>query len=73
MRVKILERAWRRWVPIARAIADFQVRLLLVVFYAIVFPPFALVVRLVSDPLGLKPGGAGWHPVRPSGGPYSQF
>lgn len=44
--------AW--WRPIAEAIANFQARLLLVFFYFIVVTPFAVGVKLLSDPLRLR-------------------
>lgn len=53
-------RAWERWKVIARKIGDFQARLLLTLFYIFVLGPFALLVRLRGDPLGIKsrkPGG----------------
>ena len=52
-------RAWERWKVIAHAIGTFQARLLLSVFYFVVVPPFALIVK-VKDPLGLRRQGGGW-------------
>jgi hypothetical protein len=54
-------RAWERWKVIAHAIGTFQARVLLSVFYFIVVPPFALIVK-VKDPLGLRRRGraGGW-------------
>jgi len=46
-------RAWARWKIIAHAIGTFQARVLLSVFYFVVVPPFALIVK-VKDPLGLR-------------------
>lgn len=51
-------RGWARWKVIARAIGNFQARVLLSVFYFVVVPPFALAVKLWSDPLRLRPGRA---------------
>ena len=46
-------RVWARWKVIAHIIGNFQARVLLSVFYFIVVPPFALIVK-VKDPLGLR-------------------
>ena len=55
-------RAWARWRAIARFIGTVQARVLLSVFYFVVVPPFALVVRLRRDPLRLRlgEGESGW-------------
>ena len=50
-----LAAAWGRWKAIAHVIGTFQARLLLTLFYFVVVPPFALVVKLFTDPLGLRP------------------
>jgi hypothetical protein len=46
-------RAWRRWVVIAHRLGDAQARLLLSAFYLVILAPFALGLRLFSDPLRL--------------------
>ena len=52
---------WEGWKRVGRRIGDFQARLILSLFYFLIFGPFALVVRFASDPLGIKPGVArGW-------------
>jgi hypothetical protein len=54
-------RLWEGWKRIARHIGDFQARLLLTVFYFVCLTPFALAVRLGSDPLAIKAGSPrGW-------------
>ena len=47
-------RFWERWKALAHVIGDFQARLLLSAFYYIVLSPFALGVKIFSDPLTLK-------------------
>jgi hypothetical protein len=51
-----------RWQAIAHVIGNFQARVLLTLFYFVVVPPFALVVRVLKDPLTLQPpaGGSLW-------------
>ena len=50
-----LARAWARWKAIAHVIGNFQARVVLTVFYFVVVPPFALVLKMWKDPLGLRP------------------
>ena len=59
-----LRRLWEGWKRVGRKIGDFQARVLLTVFYFVILAPFAMGVRLLADPLGLKQPG-GWHPVSP--------
>jgi len=58
----ILGWIWARWEPIARAIGDFQARLLLLVVYFVVTPPFAVGARLLRGRFGGGPhdGAAFW-------------
>lgn len=50
----ILKRIWEWWKPVAHKIGNFQARLILTVFYFTLFAPFALIVKLGTDPLRLK-------------------
>jgi hypothetical protein len=43
-----------RWKIIAHKIGEFQSRLLLSVFYFVVFAPFAVGIKTFSDPLQIK-------------------
>lgn len=63
-----LRRLWEGWKRFGRKIGDFQARVLLTVFYFVFLAPFALAVRSLADPLGLKRP-AGWHPVKPATDP----
>ena len=45
---------WRKWLPIARAIGNFQAQLTLAIFYIIIFFPVAVLFKLFADPLRLK-------------------
>ena len=54
---------WEWWKRVAKKIGDFQARVILTIFYFIVLGPFALGVRLGSDPLAIKTNNPhGWHP-----------
>jgi hypothetical protein len=56
------KRLWQRWKRIAKAIGDFQARLILSVVYFIIVAPFALILRWAADPLSLKKGaGQAWR------------
>jgi hypothetical protein len=58
-----IKKLWQGWKRIARKIGDFQARIVLTIFYFIVLGPFALALRLGSDPLAIKAGTPrGWHP-----------
>jgi hypothetical protein len=60
----MLARLWARWKVIARKIGDVQSRLLLCVFYFVILAPFGVAVRLLSDPLRLRPQGLShWRPL----------
>ena len=48
------KRFWLRWKAIAGAIADFQARVILSLFYFVVVLPFGLAVRLFADPLRVR-------------------
>lgn len=51
---EIVRIAWDRWKTLGQAFGDFQGRLFAVLFYFSFFVPFALGVRLLSDPLHLR-------------------
>jgi hypothetical protein len=56
-----LRAAGRVWQARAHDIGNFQSRLLLTVFYFTVMAPFAVAVRLFSDPLQRRPRMTGWN------------
>lgn len=60
----MLKRAWQEWKRIAHAIGNFQARVLLTIFYAVLVFPFGIVARLFSDPLRIKRRPTEWldHP-----------
>ncbi len=55
--------AWEGWKRIARKIGDFNARVILTLFYILLFSPFAIALRLFSDPLQIKgTENQGWIP-----------
>ena len=46
----ILRAIWAAWVPIARAIGNFQARIILTVVYFVVLGPFALIAKRRGEP-----------------------
>jgi hypothetical protein len=54
--MKTLNRILAEWKQIAKHIGDFQSRLILTLFYFIIFMPFALIARLAGF---FKPCGCG--------------
>lgn len=54
---------WSRWKTLARKAGTFQSKTLLWLFYFLVIPPFAVVIKIFSDPLRLKNSPpVKWHP-----------
>lgn len=49
----MLKRAWQAWKELAHKIGNFQARVLLTIFYLILFP-FGLATRLFKDSLRIK-------------------
>lgn len=56
---QILTLLWQRWKAVAHRIATLQSRVLLFLFYYLVLAPFALGLKLLSDPLEIRPATAG--------------
>jgi len=56
----MLKRAWQAWKNIAHKIGNFQARVLLTLFYAVLVFPFGIVLRLFLDPLCIKRRPAAW-------------
>ena len=69
-----LSTLWQRWKALAHRIGDFQARVVLTIFFFAVFGLFALGVKILSDPLRLRPGsGSDWLERRiPRGDPRAQ-
>ena len=63
----VARRAWNRWKIIGEAYGDFQARLFAVLFYFTIFAPFALAVRLFSDPLLIRKPPTRWLDRAPVG------
>lgn len=62
-RTGVIGRLWESWRRFGRKLGDFQARLMLTLFYFLIAAPFALVVKLTSDPLSLAPTTPkGWRP-----------
>ncbi len=58
-----MKKLWEWWKRVAKKVGDFQARVILTIFYFIVLGPFALAVRLGSDPLAIKASALrGWPP-----------
>jgi len=55
IRLPVHKRIWEWWKPVAHKIGNFQARVILTVFYFTIFVPFAILVKLFTDPLRIKP------------------
>ena len=51
----LLARFWSRWKRFGHVVGDFQARVILTLIYFLILAPYGLMVRLVSDPLNIKP------------------
>ena len=55
-------RLWEGWKKIALIIGDFNARVILTVFYFVLLCPFAIMLKLFTDPLEIKKKEhVGWH------------
>jgi hypothetical protein len=62
-RTGFIGRLWEGWKRFGRKLGDFQARLLLTMFYFVIAAPFAIRVKISSDPLSLAPRTPkGWRP-----------
>ena len=60
---KSMRSLWEWWKRVGVRIGEIQARVLLTLFYVVVLAPFALLLRLGSDPLAIKPHTPrGWRP-----------
>ena len=61
-------RLWEGWKKIAQIIGDFNARVILTLFYFILLCPFALMLKLFTDPLEIKKKKhVGWHEKKEDG------
>jgi len=60
----LFKRAWQAWKDLAHKIGNFQARVILSIFYAVLVLPFGLAARWFSDPLRIKKKPEQWldHP-----------
>ena len=57
-----MSKIWEAWKRFGQKVGDFQARVILTLVYFLIVGPFALVVRIASDPLRIKAGhGGGWN------------
>jgi hypothetical protein len=60
--MKTLKRMWEVWKRLGKKIGNFQARVLLTIFYAVLMFPFGIGARLLSDPLRIKRRPTEWLP-----------
>lgn len=60
----MLHKLWTNWKAIVVQLGNLWARVVFTVFYFLIVTPFALTVRLLSDPLGVKRRDdiSFWHP-----------
>jgi hypothetical protein len=59
--------AWERWQIIAKINGDYLARLLVNLFYFTIMVPFAVGIKLLTDPLALRNPVARWLERKPVG------
>src|SRR5437867_2998983 len=62
------KRLWRGWKRVGRAIGMLLSRVVTTILYFVAVTPFAIGLRLFSDPLELEPRSPHWTPLPPPGG-----
>jgi hypothetical protein len=62
------KRLWRGWKRVGRAVGMLVSRITVTILYFVVVTPFAIGVRLFSDPLELAPGPTHWKSLPPPAG-----
>jgi hypothetical protein len=45
---------WKKWLPIAHAIGNFQAQVILSAFYVIILSPVGVLYRIFADPFKLR-------------------
>ena len=58
----MLEKVWQYWITLGKTVGSVQSRVALTFVYFLCLLPFAVLVKLTSDPLGLKQGPTRWLP-----------
>jgi len=59
------KKIWHYWQKIARAFGNFLSRIVTTVGYIVAVTPFAVIVKMTSDPLELKPRTPHWTSLPP--------
>lgn len=60
MKNPILAKAWQRWKIINKAVGHLHSQAITILFYFTILVPFAIGVRLFSDPLRMRTAGPSW-------------
>ena len=56
--MRTVRRVWGGWLKVAHIVGTFQARVILSAFYFVVVPIFAVLARVLRDPLALRTGQA---------------
>jgi len=62
----IFQKLWHRWIGFSKRMGSFQSRIILSFFFLVIAMPFALGVKVFSDPLRVKakPGQSHWLSIK---------
>lgn len=52
--MRFIKLLWRKWLPIAQIIGNFNAQVILTIFYLIIIFPLGVFYRFIADPLRLR-------------------
>ncbi|OGD82874.1 hypothetical protein A2165_01570 [Candidatus Curtissbacteria bacterium RBG_13_40_7] len=52
--MKLIKILWRKWLPLAQIIGNFNAQVILTVFYLIIIMPLGVIYRIFADPLRMR-------------------
>lgn len=52
--MKIVKFLWKKWLPIAQSIGNFQAQVILTIFYFVILSPLGILYRIFADPFRLR-------------------
>ena len=50
----ILKNVWKKWLAFSKAVGNFNLQVLMTIFYIVILMPLGIFFRFFSDPLNIK-------------------
>ena len=57
----MFKNTWSKWKKLSIKAGDFQAKIVLTAFYFSALAPFAIIIKLFSNPLNIKKANPKWH------------